>query len=322
MIVVLLILYAVAVFLAAVRPTRSILSEYELERRAKTGDAQAKKAIFREKLLPSVLVLRDFLVLLAILGFAVVAYFTYGFMLAIFITALAAITLAVVRNIRTWSNLATSLYRHIEPELLNFVKYLHVVLRFFANVKDDFINPTIGSKEELMRLVETASDGVVAPEEKSLLVGALQFSEYRASDIMTPIEDAIMLKASTELTPTKIDELSRTHYRRFPVFDKTEDNIVGVLNLRRLTSLSVKETLTAREAMRPKVYFARTDNSLDDILAIFARTNTFMLVVIDRHKKPRGILTVSDIFERLLGRPLSDDFEFDADPDAVATRIK
>jgi CBS domain containing-hemolysin-like protein len=47
-----------------------------------------------------------------------------------------------------------------------------------------------------------------------------------------------------------------------------------------------------------------------------------MLIVIDRRKKPRGILTIADIFERLLGRPLSDEFEFDADPDAVASRIK
>jgi len=318
----LLILYMVAVFLVAVRPTHSILSHYELERRAKSGDQQAKKAIFREKMLPSVLVLRDFLVFLAILGFAVVAHFEYGFSAALFITALAAITLAVVRNIRTWSNLATRIYRHAEPELLNFVKYLYVVLKFFAGVKDDFINPAIGSKDELMRLVQTASDGVVSSEEKQLLIGALQFSEYKASDIMTPIDQAVMVKASTELTPTKIDELARVHLRRFPVFDKNEDNIVGILNIRRLTSLSVKETLTAREIMRPKVYFARTDNTLDDVLAIFARTNTFMLIVIDRKKKPRGILTVSDIFERLLGRPLSDDFEFDADADAVASRIK
>lgn len=322
MIVVLLVLYAVAVFLVAVRPTHSILSHYELERRAKTGDAQAKKAIFREKMLPSVMVLRDFLVFAAMLGFATVAFLQYGFTMAIFITALAAITLAVVRNIRTWSNLVTKLYRHAEPELLNFVKYFYVVLKFFSGVKDDFINPTIGSKDELMRLVQTASDGVVSAEEKNLLVGALQFSEYKASDIMTPMSEAVMVKASTELTPTKIDELARTHLRRYPVYEKTEDNIIGILNLRRLTSLSIKETLTAREMMRPKVYFARTDNTLDDVLAIFARTNTFMLIVIDRRKKPRGILTVSDIFERLLGRPLSDDFEFDADPDAVATRIK
>ncbi|MCL2002251.1 CBS domain-containing protein [Candidatus Saccharibacteria bacterium] len=322
MIVILLILYFIAVFLVAVRPTHSILSQYELERRAKTGDANAKKALFREKMLPSVMVLRDFLVLASILGFAVVAYFQYDFMLAIFITALAAISLAVVRNIRTWSNLATALYRHAEPELLNFVKYLYGILKFFSGVKEDFINPTIGSRDELMRLVQTASDGVISAEEKKLLSGALQFSEYRAADIMTPLEDTIMIQANTELTPTKIDELSRTHFRRFPVYNKNENDIVGILNIRRLTSLAVKDTLSAREVMRPKVYFARTDNTLDDILAVFARTNTFMLVIIDRRKKVRGILTVADIFERLLGRPLSDEFEFDADPDAVATRIK
>jgi CBS domain containing-hemolysin-like protein len=312
----------VAVFLVAVRPTHSILSHYELERRAASGDANAKKAVFREKMLPSVMVLRDFLVLLVMAGFAVVAHFEYGFTMAVFITTLAAITLAVVRNIRTWSNLVTKLYRHAEPELLNIVKYLYVVLKFFSGVKDDFINPTIGSKDELVRLVQTASEGVVSNEEKTLLIGALQFSEYRASDIMTPMEEAVMVKANTELTPTKIDELARHGLRRFPVFDKSEDNIVGILNIRHLTNLKIKETLTARELMRPKVYFARADNTLDDVLAIFARTNTFMLIVIDRRKKPRGILTVGDIFERLLGRPLSDDFEFDADPDAVASRMK
>jgi len=308
--------------LVAIRPTHSILSSFELDRRAKAGDSQAKKAIFRERMLPSLFVLRDFLVFLVIIGFAVVAHFEYGFGPAIFVTVLAAITLPVVRNIRTWSNLVTQLYRHAEPELLNIIKYLHVVLRFFAGVKDDFINPTIGSKDEILRLVQTASDGVISVEEKNLLVGALQFSEFKASDIMTPLEEVHMIKSSEKLTPVKVDELSRLHFRRFPVYDKDQNDIVGILNLRRLTSLSITDTLPARDIMRPKVYFARADNTLDDILAIFARTNTFMLIVIDRRKRVRGILTVADIFERLLGRPLSDEFEFDADPDAVATRIK
>jgi magnesium and cobalt exporter, CNNM family len=159
----------------------------------------------------------------------------------------------------------------------------------------------VHSVDELtMLLEETKAAGAITPDEASYARNVFELSEKTAQEIMVPREKVVMLSvlaSEEEVLATARDSA----HTRMPVWEGTQDNIVGIVNTKDLFHLfSLKGLVILMDAMYPALMVA-PDVSLARLLLLFRREKRPMAVVRDRAGQFLGIVTLEDVLEEIVG---------------------
>jgi CBS domain containing-hemolysin-like protein len=308
------------VLVAAMHPLRPAYSLAELKRRSKSSEAFVVE-LDRYELYPGLVTfLRSVRAILLVLVtcFAIGAFgWFFGVIIAI-ITAFAYPALARVGVVQRG---AAKLYGNIESHLLDFVAKFEAVLNAFREPATRLHEKPVQlhSKEELAEVIDR-SKALVGEKERQLLVSALAFPDKTVESIMTPKSVIDFIKQSEFLGPLVLDELHALGHSRLPVIADDLDHVVGVLHLRDMLSLNVRESTTAQQAMEKKVFYIRHDDTLEHALAAFIKTRHHLFIVINENRETVGLLTLEDVMETLIGHKIVDEDDIHADLRAVAAR--
>ena len=154
--------------------------------------------------------------------------------------------------------------------------------------------------ELTMLLEETKAAGAITPDEASYARNVFELSEKTAGEIMVPRERVVMLPLSASEDEVLATARDSAH-TRMPVWEGTQDNIVGVVNTKDLFHLfSLKGLVILMDAMYPPL-IVPPDVSLARLLLMFRRERRPMAVVRDRTGKFLGIVTLEDVLEEIVG---------------------
>ena len=157
------------------------------------------------------------------------------------------------------------------------------------------------TEEDLINIIETIEDeGVLEPEQQELLNSAMEFREKIAADVMIPIEHVVSISSATPLN--EIAELLKTsQYSRLPVYEGSEDNIVGILPASLFLShyVAEKPILLRKMLLKPYVFDSQTEISV--LLQRMRLNKLHMVFVINEAKAKVGIITMEDLLEELVG---------------------
>lgn len=321
MAIVLIILYVVVVLAMHVRPRRSEVSAFELKRRSQQGDEVATEALRRERLLPSVMVVRNFVIVVVGLAFVGCAIGRYGMLMGMLVAGLAVMSLGPARKLRTLTRLMRKQYGRVEEGVLDFVERFGVVFDFFRDISEDLAgNWRVDSREELEHVISTVGDDVISEDEKAIMLATVKFSEKKVSDVMVAKSQVVYLRKDELLTPVVLDKLHKTSFSHFPVVGEDIDHMEGILRARDVLNITEKKSPKVSSVMEKRVYFVRDDHGLDYALNAFVRTGYCFFVVINEHRETVGILTLRDLMESLLGKKVEDEFDEDDSRAAVAGR--
>ncbi|MCQ2538567.1 MAG: hemolysin family protein [Lachnospiraceae bacterium] len=166
------------------------------------------------------------------------------------------------------------------------------------------------TEEELYDIIEDMTEaGTLEEKHGDLISSALQFGNITVNSILTSRMDVDML--DIECSPEDILELIKgTRHSRIPVYEDTVDNIIGVLQIRKFVKeyLHNKENLDVR-ALLDEPFFVHSSMKIDDLLARMSKQRMNMAVVTDSYGGTRGIVTVEDILEELVGEIWDEDDE-------------
>ena len=161
-------------------------------------------------------------------------------------------------------------------------------------------NRTKRSQAELLMLVdEVEQEGSIDTEEGQLLKNAIEFTDRRADEILTPRVDieAVPANASKELVAAKFAE---TKYSRLPVYEGNIDNIVGVIHQKDfytgsgITGKRLKDIITTPT-------FVHKTAKISELLRQLQSAKSHVAVVLDEYGGTFGIVTMEDILEELVG---------------------
>lgn len=167
----------------------------------------------------------------------------------------------------------------------------------------------VHSEEELKMLVSAShEEGVLEPEEEEMLHSVFDFSDTVTGEIMTPRTDMIGIPETA--TVREFVDLALKHgFSRLPVFDGNLDNIFGLVHIRDCLKALVehKENTQVKEFTR-KVLVVPENKNLGDLLPEFQKSKTHMAIVVDEYGATRGIVTLEDLLEELVG-DIADEYD-------------
>ena len=185
-----------------------------------------------------------------------------------------------------------------------------LILRIFK-VTDSPSHHFVHTEEELKMLVSAShEEGVLEEEEEEMLHSVFDFSETHASEVMTPRTDMICVSAGS--TVADFVSLALKHgLSRLPVYEKDIDSIFGVVHIRDALRILVdhKENIKVRELAR-KVLIVPETKPVGTLLAEFKKTRTHMAIVVDEYGGTRGLVTIEDLIEELVGE-IADEHEIE-----------
>ncbi|CAN5426053.1 hemolysin family protein [soil metagenome] len=172
------------------------------------------------------------------------------------------------------------------------------------------------TEEEIKALVDSAEEtGEIETDEKELLHSVFDFTDTVAREVMTPRVDLDSAPVSTRAVEIA-GVMRATGHSRIPLYEETDDQIVGILHAKDLLMSMVDDpNVRVRSLMRP-VLFVPEGKNLHELLTEMRQSKTQMAVVQDEFGGTAGIVTIEDIVEELVGEIVD---EYDEElPEVVA----
>jgi len=156
------------------------------------------------------------------------------------------------------------------------------------------------TEDELLSFVEEAKNtGVIDEGDKELIHNVIEFYGQKAQDVLIPRID--MVAVSKHAAIEEISELFiQTGYSRIPVYDKSIDNIVGILHTRDFLRHVMKKSEPLENLYSPAI-FVPSMMDISDLFSLLQKEKMHMAIVIDEHGGTDGIVTMEDILEELVG---------------------
>ena len=163
------------------------------------------------------------------------------------------------------------------------------------------------SREDISAMVSVATEEeVIETEEKRMIQNLLKLDEVTAHEIMTP--STVVEMAEGQMTIREFYDSDLTHSRILVYDDDNSDYVIGyVLRQEVLEKMAEdKFTTTVREISRPILSFPE-EEPVANIWERFLEKKEHISVIIDEYGTFRGIVTLEDVIETMLGQEIVDE---------------
>jgi magnesium and cobalt exporter, CNNM family len=165
----------------------------------------------------------------------------------------------------------------------------------------------VHSPEELQLLVtQSARAGLLSGPERELVQRAFAFSDQTAAEVMVPRTEIVALAIESTVQDA-LRVAQRHRHTRFPVYEQTIDNIIGVLSTKDLLGVAARRgtrsplaDMSLRRLARPALVVPQ-GASVIEVLARMKAARQPMAIVLDEFGGTAGIVTLKDLVARLLG---------------------
>ena len=144
-------------------------------------------------------------------------------------------------------------------------------------------------------------------EAKDMIKGVVELSETTVKEVMVPRIDVVFLSRNTSLKELLTAIIACGH-SRFPVYEKTIDNVVGILYAKDLLKYLDNLEEVDIPAIVRKPYFVPESKRLDTLLKEFKRRHVHIAVAVDEYGGVSGIVCMEDIIEEIVG-DIQDEFD-------------
>ena len=182
---------------------------------------------------------------------------------------------------------------------------------FLLNIITGFIFKLIGSKKqqtpavtvnELKTMVDVShEEGVIEVDEKEMITNVVDFRSSTAEEVMIPRIDIVAIPDDMSYSDV-IDVFKEKRFTRLPVYNETNDHIVGTLSFKDIMLLDDIETSSFKvsDYMR-EPYFTYETKQCSKLFADMKKESISMAIVLDEYGGTAGIVTLQDLIEEIVG---------------------
>lgn len=169
---------------------------------------------------------------------------------------------------------------------------------------------TVTEQEILTMIEQGAEAGTFHKAESQLVEGVFRLDEIRVESLITPRHEIVWLDIhdTAEVIRAKI-----THepYTNYPVGEGRIDNIVGVVQMKKLLPMILSNSPINLKSMLQKPLFIPESSSMTRLLEAFKVWGSHFALVVDEYGGIKGLITLGNVLEQVIV-----DIE-DEEPEAV-----
>lgn len=157
------------------------------------------------------------------------------------------------------------------------------------------------SEEEIRMMVDAGSEkGTIDHEEKEFIQNIFEFDDLSAEEIMTHRTDVTMLDMEDSMEEWK-KIIYNSRHTLYPVCDGSADEIIGILNAKTYFRLEhYDREYVMQNAVNP-AYMVPDTVKADTLFRNMRKERQGMAVILDEYGGTRGIVTINDLVEQLVG---------------------
>jgi len=183
----------------------------------------------------------------------------------------------------------------------------------------DFLSPQPTSpSERRQELIETLreaqAEGLIDADALSMIEGVFQVGQLCARDILVPRAQIDWLDINQPIADLMKNAIEAAH-SRFPVFEGTRDNVIGILLAKDLLRHATEKDFQIRDWLRPAVFIPESKR-LSVLLRDFKDNRNHLAIVVDEYSGIAGIITIEDVLEQIVG-DIEDEHDIDEEADNI-----
>lgn len=162
------------------------------------------------------------------------------------------------------------------------------------------------SPEELRTVVNESTEQI--PRQRhGMLLNVLDLETVTVNDIMVPRNEIVGIDIEDDLAQI-LQVMSNSQHTRIPIYKGNLDNVVAILHLRNASKfinvVKLNKSAILQEAMDP--YFIPENAALHTQLLKFQEKKMRIAIVVDEYGATKGIATLEDILEEIVGEFTTD----------------
>ncbi len=182
------------------------------------------------------------------------------------------------------------------------------IFQFLQNLfKPKEEQPSVTEDELKYIIDEIQEQGVLEQQESELVRSALEFDEITVDEILIPRVNVTAIERNTPFEEIK-DIFLNEMYSRIPVYEKNIDNIVGIITNKSFMRLMNEGKQDISEIIQDIIHISDL-KLISEALKELQKNKMHMAVVLDQYGGTKGIITIEDIIEELVGEIYDEDDE-------------
>lgn len=173
----------------------------------------------------------------------------------------------------------------------------------------------MGLIDSFLKMKKRAGDGdlhedleeKLNDEKRDMIKGIVDLSETSVKEVMIPRIDVDFLPSDV-CGEELLERVAESGHSRFPVYNDSIDNVVGVLYVKDLIKLFAKKENIELEKIIRKPFFVPESKRIDALLREFKRRHVHIAIAVDEYGGISGIVCMEDIIEEIVG-DIQDEFD-------------
>ena len=136
--------------------------------------------------------------------------------------------------------------------------------------------------------------------EEKIISNVFQLPEKLINDIMIPRTDIISVDTNVNINKL-VQIIGRTSHSRYPVFDKSRDNIIGMIHIKDVISCWKNKKIRNIKKLVRQILFTPDSINILDLLLKMRTSHIHMAIIVDEHGGVDGLVTIEDLVEEIVG---------------------
>lgn len=203
----------------------------------------------------------------------------------------------------------------ISTPIVKFLSFSTNLILRIIGIDPHSVNEEV-TEEEIRIMVDA---GEINITEKEMINNIFDFDNQQVSDIMTHRTDVVGIDvlSSFEAIMNIVDE---ERFTRYPVYEGSIDNVVGIIHLRDLLRFSRNSSdveFDIRSIMW-KPYFVPDSKRTDMLFREFQSSKTHIAIAIDEYGGTAGLVTMEDLIEEIMGNIMD---EYDEEEENTEIKV-
>lgn len=167
--------------------------------------------------------------------------------------------------------------------------------------------PSVTEDELKYMIDEIEEQGVIEEQESELVKSALEFDEITVNEILIPRVKVVGVDITASMD--EIQEIfTNEMYSRLPVYEKSLDDIIGIITNKAFFKMRTDGGEDISSIIQEVPHIADS-KLISEAMKYMQRSKVHLAVVTDQYGGTKGIITLEDIIEELVGEIYDEDDE-------------